>query len=204
MAYGLLGLALAAIGTGLSMASSAKASSDMNKAALRQLQKIDDSQAANKPLFEKSLVESGADKTKGRLEQSQEIAEGMYGEGMPDSGGALPIDQHAVGGKVGQARQAASLGQSYREVMTQDWIRNQETARLLGVNNNLASSAEGVAPILTQLAGNRSAGLAGLGSLMSTAGSLASVYGGLKSGQNVQTGTKVGGHSNNETIEVKG
>lgn len=177
----IIGLALAAAGAATSMSAASSAKSNMNKEALAQLKLQEDFKKQAKPVYEESLRLGSPDVARQVAAEGASAAEGRYKAvaGTPGGTSPLPVDEQRVQGIVGPQRQAYAQQQGYSDVALQQWLKNQQASSQLGVISNLASSASGNSGILTQLAGQKSAGQAGLGSLLSTAGNLAAIYGGV-------------------------
>lgn len=185
-----VGLLLSAAGTAASMKGASDSRRAMNDQVKRQLQQQDEFKQQATPFFEQSLDASGKDRTLGDVATGASAARGQYDAAarVPGSTSPLPFDAQQVGAINNVARSNAAQGQGYDEASLQRWLRNQKTGTNLGVISNLSQASAGTSPILTQLAGNKGAQLAGIGSLMSTAGNLASVYGGIYAKQNGGTG----------------
>lgn len=179
-ASAITGLALAAAGTATSMAAASSARSDMNRQVVESVKRQEAFQREASPVFQESLEASGP------RAASKRIAEGIVGAKeryaktqTPTITGALPVDSARAEGAVEQFQNASATGEGYADQGVGQWLANENAKRKLGVISNLATTSAGNAGILGQLAGNRSADLAGIGSLMSTAGNLAAIYGGI-------------------------
>ena len=179
----LVGLGLAAAGTGLQMKAARDSRKAMDAQVSRSVQQQEEFQRQATPIFHEGLKNVGADRTKSMVAEATQDAKARYNEA--DGGGAspLPTEKGRVRGVVGQARDAHARRDAYSEAGMRQWLSNQDVGRGLGVISTLARGSAGTAPILTALAGNKGANLAGIGSLMSTAGQLATVYGGVNAGR---------------------
>lgn len=180
----LIGLALAAAGTGASMAASAQARDDMNRSMRASLRQQEQFKKQATPVFEDSLQQGGADASRRQMGAGRDQALDLYRElnALPLSSvtSPLPVDEGRLQGAVQQQQDAASNVQGLNWWALQQWLKNQQANNQLGVISNLAGSSASMAEPLAKLAGQRSANLAGIGSLLSTAGNLASIYGAIQ------------------------
>lgn len=174
-----IGLALAAAGTGMQM----KAASDSRKAMNQQVKdsvaQQEEFQRQASPIFEKSLEKMGPAAARERIAEGTEAAKDRYAKSLGSAMSPLPVDTARVEGVVRQGQNAFAQREGYANDSFQQWLNNNRTGTDLGVISSLARSAAGTAPILTALAGNKGANLAGIGSLLSTAGQLSSIYSGV-------------------------
>jgi len=179
-----IGAALAAAGTGVSIANARATSERMNEVVRQQLAKQDVFQRQATPIFEKSLGESSPSAARGQLAQGSEDASSIYRQlaQLPASTASSPIQED----KLINARTQAQIGQQqgaqatfffYGNFNLQQWLKDQEARRNLGVISGLSSSQAATTPYLLQGAQNQGQNLAAVGSLLGTAGSLAGVYG---------------------------
>jgi hypothetical protein len=178
----LIGLAIAAAGAGTSIAAAKQSKDAMNDEVNASLLQQQGFQKQATPIFQQSLADSGTDSANKQLKAGAQDAQSLYKtvSQMPSaSTSPLPVDEARLQEQVGQARNAASAQQGYSNWALQQWLKNQEAGRQLGTIGGLSQAAGANTGILTQLAGQRSAGMAGIGSLLSTAGNLSSVYGAL-------------------------
>ncbi len=176
-----LGLALAAAGTGVGMKASSDAQGAMNDQVKNQLAQQQGFQRQSTPIFQRSEAEDTPASVAQKLLTGQQGAANQYQvqgqRPITSIGSPLPVDQSRLQGQIQQQRQASAGGQGYQNWALQEWLKNQQANTGLGVVSNLAQQSAATNPILTQLAGQKGANLAGIGSLMSTAGNLAAVYG---------------------------
>lgn len=181
----LIGVATAAAGTGVSMKASADARSASNKVIENSLLQQQQFQKEASPLFQQSLAGSTANEANRNIQTGADESRSLYNtiSKVPQNSGTspLPVDEQRLAGQVSQSRENAAQAQGYANMGFQNWLRNQNAFRNLNVISGLASSAAAPTATLAQLAQQKSAGLAGIGSLMSTAGNLAAIYGGLNS-----------------------
>jgi hypothetical protein len=177
----LIGLALAAAGAGTSIAASKQSRDAMNEQVNSSLLQQQQFQQQATPIFQQSLAQSGPKVAGQQVAQGAQDARSLYDavSKVPNAGSTspLPVDTQRLSGQVNQARDAGAQQQGYSNFALQQWLKNQEANRNLGVIGNLSTSANANTGILTQLAGQKSAGMAGIGSLLGTAGNLASIYG---------------------------
>lgn len=176
-----IALALAAAGTGASMAAASNARKDMNSAMKKQLLQQEGFKRQATPIFQQSLAQGGSDRAQDLIGQGEMDARRLYDKiaQMPLTSftSPLPVDEQRLSGVVQQQRGAAAKQQGYNQWALNQWLKNQQANNQLGVISNLAGASARNAPMLTQLAGQKSQDLAGIGSLLSTAGNLAAVYG---------------------------
>lgn len=176
-----LGLAASAAGTGVSMASAARARRDMNKQINTSLLQQKRFQQQATPVVDERLADRGAKKSKQTIRDAAAAAKQGYEESQIAGGQSpLPQDQGQGAAFINQQRETAAQHEGYNEERLQNWLKDANSNRQLRVISDLARSAAGTAPILTSLAGNRSANMGAIGSLMTTAGNLAGIYGSIK------------------------
>jgi hypothetical protein len=176
--------ALAAAGTGVSMKAASDSRSAMNKQVINQLDAQNQFQKQASPFFEQSLQKSSKEHALEDIATGKAFADQQYRDAAQIPGATSPLPTGSESPMiVGQARSNAAQQRGYDEAALQGWLKNQNVNQNLGVISNLANASAGTSPILTQLAGQKGAQLAGIGSLMSTAGNLAGVYSGIKAGQ---------------------
>lgn len=175
----LVGLALAAAGTGVSVAAAKKSQQAMNDQVTAGVKKQEAFQQQATPIFNSSLEQSGVDKFKQTQQSAEAQAQADYQNSslVPSGVNPLPVDNDRLKLQVAQSRQVAARGQGYQAGFQGFGLKNAEANSQLGVIGRLASSAGANTGILTTLAGQSGADMAGIGSLLSTAGSLASLYG---------------------------
>lgn len=177
-----VGLAASAAGTAASMKASSDSRSAMNREVVKAVERQKEFQRQATPIQQESLKGSGREEFESGIESGTRAAQGRYSE-LPNTKSFLPVDESRLSGQLGQARSSMARGQGYQNAMFQQWLKNQLVGNRLGVLSNLASSAASMTPALTALAGQTGADLAGLGSLMSTAGNLSMMYGASRAGQ---------------------
>lgn len=187
----LAGLAATVAGTGISMASSAKAQRAMNQQALSALAAQEGFQRQATPIQKQALQDVGAAQTQRRLSDVVQQTRPIYDQVAAGSQGrsVLPVDNVRANQVISQSRDAAAANSAYSDVALQNWIKQQRAGQQLGVISNLANSQASMAPVLTQLAGQKSANMAAVGSLLSTAGGLANIYAGVNARRAVPVGT---------------
>ncbi len=180
------GLALAAAGTGVSMANARATQRRMNEVVRSQIAAAEEYQKPASTEFQRSLGETGAEASKRALAQGQEEALGGYQDvqSMFPSTAPSPILSNEIvntrnAARIGQANQANAALQGYGNLTLQQILANQRAQQNLGVISGLAGSQSAITPYLLQGAQNQGQDLAAVGSLLGTAGSLAGVYGSL-------------------------
>lgn len=199
-----LGLALAVAGTGMQMASAAKSKSAMNKSLLSSLRKQEEFQRRATPLANEVIQESGpgrdvVDRAEGKAAHLARLGEAD----KPLGTAFLPTTTRTTTLRD-MGREAGGEVEGYNSANFNRWLRTNRSMENLRVISNLAQTSAGSAPVLAQLAGNKGATLGAIGSLVSTAGNLAGIYGGLKAGQAASVPGTSGGHSNSRFLPLKG
>ncbi len=180
MGYGtLIGLALAAAGTGVSVAAANKSRRAMNDQVSAGIRRQEAYQKQATPIFNSSLEESGVDRFGKTAREAEGQALGDYEQSslVPDGTNPLPVDNDRLKLQVARSRTVAARGEGYQEGFNKIGLGNADARNQLAVISRLAAGSAANTGILTQLAGSSGADMAGIGSLLSTAGSLASLYG---------------------------
>ena len=177
-----IGAILSVIGTGTSIASAAKARSDTNNAIQAQINAQKGFQDQATPIVNKSIEDSSPQAALGQIQQGSAQAKDLYGQlgQTPVSQGLVPlsaVNTQAVRQSMGQQADAASYGQGLHNYALQQWLSNMNVGNKLGSINTLSEGSAQAAPYLAQLAQQKSAGLSAIGSLLSTAGGVAGMYG---------------------------
>jgi hypothetical protein len=206
-----IGAAIALAGTAVQMNAASRSRREMNKQVVSQLEKQKGFQKQATQVHEEALA--GLEGQEGKMSAAASAANERYARAnKTDSGSSLlPTDSARVDGRMQVAREAQSRVSGMTDVAFQNYLRQQEAARKQGVIGNLSSASAGTAPILTQLAGNKAADAAAIGSLMSSAGTLAGIYAGVNTGKQQVVNTPpggnpppgTGGHSNNQTVSLR-
>jgi hypothetical protein len=183
------GLAASAAGTGLSMAGAAKAQDAMEKQIQNQIAYQQSLQARATPVFQRSLQESSPEQVGRQMKQGEDQANALYRDvqSLPLGSALSPISEGQqrdtrTRDVIAAQNQAQAGLQGVSGMQSQQWLKNAEAQNQLGVFSNLANSSSQATPYLVQLAGHAGDSLAGLGSLMSTAGTLGAMYGASKGG----------------------
>lgn len=176
----LVGLGLSLAGTAAGMTAARSSRNAMNNQVKAQLKQQEAFQQQASPFYEQSLRNASRDKALEDIATGATQAQGQYEASAKVPGATNPLPTGVESGAViREARKNAAQGQGYDYQALQRWLTNQDVNRNLGVISNLSNASAATAPTLTALAGNKGAALAGIGSLMSTAGNLASIYGGI-------------------------
>lgn len=194
----LIGLALSAAGTGVGMAAAAAARSDANKAIANQVAAQQKFQQQASAVVQPSIEQSGATTAENQIEAGRRAAEEMYQKvgALPTTASynPIPLDQAAqqrVQASVGQQARSQAASQGYKDWGLQQWLKNMDVNRQLGTINTLSAGSAQAAPTLAQLAAGNSANMAGMGSLLSTAGGLAGLYAAVNPGFGLGVQTQV-------------
>lgn len=171
----------ALVGTGLSVAGSAKSQNAMNDAAKAELYRQGRYQQQAAPLFAQSLARSTAGSAQGNISQGEVNAQTAI-----NKVGAVPMQQAPVAGLTGTGEQGARAGitnaaaagnMGYSEYALQQAINNLLTRQRLGLVSNLSGSSAGLAGLDIAHGAQSGASLQGVGSLLGTAGYLGGLYG---------------------------
>lgn len=175
-----IGGALAsAAGTGVSLSAASAARSRMDQTLRNALVQQEGFQRQATPLFEQSLAQSTP------LAVQRQLGEGAAGAGelyrniqnLPLGTSSLPFDAGRTRPVIEQANRAQAAVQGFGNFSLQQWLKDLEARNRLGLVGGLSRGAAGTVPFQIQSAQNSTADMAALGSLLSTAGSLAGVYG---------------------------
>lgn len=179
----LIGTALAAAGTGVSMAGAAQSRKAMNQQVVAGLKRQEQYQKEATPIFNQSLEDSSREKFDAARRAGEAQAQAGYEEqgALPGDKNPLPTDASRAKLQTKQSRATAAAGEGYREGFANQGTKNMEANRRLGVISGLAGGSAQTTGILTTLASQKGADMAGIGSLLSTAGSLAAMYGAVNS-----------------------
>ena len=190
------GLEIAAIGTMLGgstmqMAAGQAEKNAMNDATGRELKRQQDYARQGQAAFEASLAQSRPQAVEDQMKQGSAQAAAEYAKVQQNqlpglSQGTAQITPNAqlaatenalVGARVGQQNAAASALQGYQSSDVAQSLKNLEANTRLGQISDFAKSSERVLPMELQSASHSQDTLKGIGSLLSTAGSLAGLYG---------------------------
>lgn len=193
MCTGLEIAALAAMagGTGMGMTASSMEKGAMNDATSAELKRQQDYARQGQAAFEASLAQSRPQAVEDQMKQGSAQAAAEYAKVQQNqlpglSQGTAQITPNAqlaatenalVGGRVGQQNAAASALQGYQSSDVAQSLKNLEANTRLGQISDFSKASERVLPLELQAAQNSQAGLAGAGQLLTTAGSLAGLYG---------------------------
>ncbi len=185
----IIGLALAAAGTGVGIAGARQSAKAMNNQVKAGLEQQEAYQKRSTPFFEQSLA--ATEKTPESMAAAEARAQQTYSQAEFSDKIRLPVDKERAALETRTTRRTAAQGQAYRGAKN-DWqLTDANSQANLGVISRLAGDSVQTNNILTSLAGNRGADMASMGSLLSTAGSLAAMYGAINSAKtsgNVRVG----------------
>jgi type II secretory pathway pseudopilin PulG len=181
----LIGMAISAAGTGVSMAANASAQKRMNNQLTAALKKQDAYSRTAGEAWKKSLGESSSETAKKNIDQGEQAAGELYkrvqaapqGEGMPGQQDQFVDDRTKK--QIGLANMAQAGLQGYPNMQLLQWLNNAETGRQLGVVTDLSNNAASIVPYQLQGAQASTADMAALGSLLGTGGSLLGTWGAL-------------------------
>ena len=178
----LLGLALAAAGTGVSMTAAESAKKAANDQLLQQLNKQREYQKRATPIFEQSLSSSQPEEVQSYLNQDSQTNKQLLNfvqNTMPSSTRENPLERVRSNAAINQQNQANAALQALRNFSTQQFLQNRDTSNQLGVVSGLSAASAQNSPYLINQAMQSQSGLSGIGSLMSTAGGLTALAGSL-------------------------
>ena len=179
-----IGLALSAAGTGLGIAGARSSGRAMNRAITSQLQKQEQFQRLATPIYEESFRQATPQAARQQIAGGADMAQALYSRlNGPSAVSALPVsdtDMALIRDSVGQRRQASASLQGLQNFLQTQQLRNQEAQTGLSAIGGLSRASAQNSPFLTQLAGQSGAGLSSIGSLFSTAGTLAGVFGAMQ------------------------
>jgi len=187
----LVGVAASAAGTGLSMAGAAESRDRMNRTIEQQLAAQQQFQRQASPVFQQSLQESTPQRVQSQIDLGSQSASEMYNRlrSLPTGTSSLPTDdrtQSQTQQKIQQQQGAQAGLQGYQASSLAQWLKDLETRNQLGIISNLSQGQANITGPLLNYAQQAGAGLAGVGSLLGTGGSLLGMWGALKSGQQQQ------------------
>lgn len=193
MPLALAGLALGAVGTGLSIAGNAKSQAAMNKARANEVAQQADLQKKNNALVSKNIASSTAKSaqqdmnagaaSRNNIWSSLQSATTPAASALPATGSGTPTSRAnarttASANTWNQLNQdAAAREGSYSDWQTQQAIRNASTAQELGINNSFSQEDASLLPLEMQVAGQAGDKLSGWGSIVGALGSLAGIAG---------------------------
>lgn len=173
----LAGAAASLAGTGVSVSAQQQATSRMNRAMRQQLADQRGFQRKATGLLQQNIEDSTPEAVTRDIDEGAVAAKALYDkvQDIPLSINEA-VDTRDRGYQQLTGEQAAQLqGLTSQDLMR--WIRNLQSNTKLGVLANQARLRASILPFELQGAQNSTAGLAGLGSLLQSAGNVASTYG---------------------------
>ena len=188
----IIGTAASLAGTGASVAAASAQQDEMDKAVRQQLLQQKGFQKRGTELFQASQQKSTPRAAQQQIGQGEEKAKQLYAQlqsvpmatlaspSVTPANAAVDTQRQAEYGRVIGAPNAALQGLT--DYNLQQWIKNLQAQTGLGVNSLLSQNAASVLPYRIQDASTSQQGLQGLGSLLSTAGNLAGMYGASRGG----------------------
>lgn len=177
-----IALALAAAGTGVSVAGQRRQQRDMNDALRASLAEQDEYQRKTTPIVEQNIEASGSGPAMSDISMGAQNAAELYRrlQALPVSGEPSPVTdqivQTGLNERVNRANLAQAGLQGYNEQAFQQWLRNQNVGNQLNVLTNFSRGSAATTPYRIQNAQQRGQDLAAIGSLLSTAGTLGGIY----------------------------
>jgi hypothetical protein len=180
------GLAVAAAGTGLSVAGAQESQHNMNRAVQDELARQQGYQQKGQSLFNQSLQASTPPKAQSQISSGQEAALGNYQKlaALPLGGDvttAFPIGDKAIAQNVNdyisQRQQAGSYLQGLGQYGTDQYVKDILANARLGINAANAGFSQSVLPLEIGAAQHSGADLAGIGQLLSAVGGTAATAG---------------------------
>ncbi len=185
IAIPLIGAAISAAGTGVSIANAKATQRRMNDVVHNQIAATEGFQRQATPEFLKSLGSTGSEAANQQLSLGEQVAlHGYQNVAALPVAAPVPALQDAIvnartQARVAQSQQSQAALQGYNNLSLQQVLSNQRAQQNLGVISGLANSRSEITPFLLQGAQQQGQDLAAVGSLLGTAGSLAGVYGSL-------------------------
>ncbi len=180
----LLGMGIAAAGTGTSMAAASSGRNAANRAIQSGLQQQEEFQRQASPVFQQALQQTGPVNAQQQIGTGTQEATDLYGQinrlplnGIVNPYAASPLEVARTNAQIAQQQKAQAALQGLRAWQVGQGLNSADVQNQLNVISNLAKSSANLTPIQAQLAGQSSANLSGLGSLMSTAGMLTGLAG---------------------------
>jgi hypothetical protein len=183
----IIGLAATGIGTGLTISADDAAASAENNAVSQSLQNLNSLQSKATPVVSQQVKAAATPSAQQDIQAGQEKALGDYyatqaggiGNNLstPQSGSSSTITSAETGAKEGAYTKADAQLQGYTN-LGQQWQLSDAAARnLLGNLSAQGQSVESALPATLAYDRNSAAGQAGIGSLLSSVGGVASTYG---------------------------
>lgn len=194
----LIGLALSAVGTGLSMKANADAKSSMEKTARAEMGRQESFRKKAQSQMDTTLGTAGADAANSKIADVADSQEAQYQQlaKMPLSTSAPIVAGNENAVVAARDKGALRLSDRVRAKMAGygGWqndqaIRNAESASQLGLLSNMAQRSGAVLPIEMTAAAHSADNLKGIGSLLNTLGSVVGVGGSLIGSGTAQAGT---------------
>lgn len=174
------------------MAASSSEQSAANQAAENELSLQNQYAKQGKSAFEQSLSQSTPEAVQGQMKQGQQQALQNYaqleGSGNlpgssfsasqdPSQAQSQATENAIVGQRVGQSNQAGAALEGYTASDVAQWLKDLQAKTQLGQIGTFAQESEGTLPLQLQQALSSQSTLGGIGSLLSSVGGLASLYG---------------------------
>lgn len=186
----LVGLGLAAAGTGLEVAGAKRAQSAENSAVAQELlrQRGYQQQASN--VFGQSGGQSTSEQAQKQISDSSQASVGGYQQlqasplnaQSPSIAAQDPITQARTQALIQQANQAQGKVGGYQQWQTNQQVKNLLAANQLGIIGSNSAASARINPYEVQQAGHAGDTLSGIGKLLGLAGSAVGAGGGLWSG----------------------
>lgn len=186
------GLVASVAGSGLGVLSSSQAKDNMNQAANAELMRQQDFAKKGKNVFEQSLQESTPDalaknRQAGALQAVQEYQKlqgaqapqlGLLSEGQVNPNErANATENTIVGAQTARSNNANAALQGWNTSDVAQSIKDLQARGRLGQIGAYSNQSASLLPLELNAAQHSEDGLTGLGSLLNTAGGLASTYG---------------------------
>jgi hypothetical protein len=157
----------------------------MERTLLAGLSKQQEYQRQATPVYEEALARSSPAAAQRQIEEESNAARTLYGDtqgGLPLTSPLelSPLDKVRVVEAVKQRSVPLATLQGLRGYGARSAVADLDTNINLNAISGLARSSAQSMPYLLQAASQSGAGLAGIGSLMSTAGMLAGIYGAIQ------------------------
>ena len=187
------GLLASVGGAGAGIAASIGDKNAMNSATANELARQQNYAKQGQSVFQDSLNQSTPEAVQKQMNAGNDLAlqeyQKLQGQPLPYSGignsalspslGNVETQNALVGARVGQQNTANAALQGYGASDVAQSINDLSAKSPLGQIGNFAQTSENVLPLELQAAAHKNDTLAGIGSLVGTAGGLLSLYGAL-------------------------
>lgn len=181
-----VGAALSAVGTGAQVAANRRARAAQERQVSQEVERQREKQKRGSALFEQSLVQSTPEVAQRQTAEGEQQRLSAYERlrGIPmssqdisPSSSSTVVSDTQRGQEIKQGEQARARFYAPSEWELRQQIKNLRTNQALGLLSQEASGSQAILPYELQDAARSQDTLAGIGSLMQTAGALTGLYG---------------------------